>query len=224
MKKNLKVALFLLILSVAVMACSLAQAAVQEPAVVEEPIATQAPTEEPAPPAMDISGLVLTAADFPDVAFIDVAMEDLGMSASDLSSEDFTVESFFSLLEPQNFEMVMGFTTKVQTMLEKAGFDLVLKQPQILLNSFVGGMGDIGSAEPEEIPELKNAIGNSSAGMTVLANIEGMGMRIDMLVFRHDTIGAFVITMYIDGQTPPASVKDVATKFDEKIGAFLASQ
>ena len=228
MKKNWKVLLLLFAASVLIMACGLSSSGADEAAapadVAEEPAAEPEPTEEPTPVPMDISGLILTAADFPDVAFADMSMEDMGMSASDLNTEDFTVESFFALLESQNFEMVMGFTTKTQTMLEKAGFDLTLNQPETLMNSFIGGMGDVGAAQPETLPEFEDAIGNSSAGMTVVANIEGVAMRIDMVIFRHDSIGAFVITMYLDGQEPPASLMDVATKFDEKIGEFLASQ
>jgi hypothetical protein len=229
MKKNWKILFLLFAASVLIMACGLSTSGADDAAapadVAENPAVEAEPIEEPTPvPDMDISGLVLSAADFPDVAFADVPMEELGLSASDLNTEDFTVESFFALLESQNFEMVMGFTTKVQTILDKAGFDLVLNQPETLLNSFIGGMGDVGASEPEELPEFKDAIGNKSAGMTVVANIEGVAMRIDMVVFRHDSIGAFVITMYLDGQQPPASLMDVATKFDEKIGEFLASQ
>ncbi len=231
MKKNLKVLLLLLIASILIMACGLSQTAPDEPAVADagdapaEEVASPIPVEEPtAIPDMDISEVVLVAADFPDVAFNEVSLEEMGMSAADLNSEEFTVESFFALLEPTNFEMIMGFTTLVQSPLDKAGFDLVLNQPDVLIESFLGGMGDVGASEPVELPEFTDTIGNSSAGMTVLTDIEGMGMRLDVVVFRHDSIGTFVITMYLDGQEPPVSLMDAATKFDEKIAAFLASQ
>ncbi len=235
MKKNLKVLLLLLIASILIMACGLSQTAPDEPAVADagdapvEEVASPIPVEEPtaiptAIPDMDISEVVLVAADFPDVAFQEVSLEEMGMSAADLNSEEFTVESFFALLEPTNFEMIMGFTTLVQSPLDKAGFDLVLNQPDVLIKSFLGGMGDTGTSEPQELPEFTDTIGDSSAGMTVVTDIEGMGMRLDVVVFRHDSIGTFVITMYLDGQEPPVSLMDAATKFDEKIAAFLASQ
>lgn len=230
MQKNLKVLLLLLLASILIMACGLSSSGTDEAAApvidaAEEPVAEVEPTAEPTPvPDMDLSDLILTAADFPDIAFADVSLEEMGMTAADLNSEDFTVESFFALLESTNFEMVMGFTTQVNGPLEKAGFDLVLNQPDTLIKSFLGGMGDIGNAEPQELPEFTDTVGDSSAGMTVLANMEGMGMRMDVVVFRRDSIGSFVITMYLDGQTPPASLMDVAQKFDEKIVTFLASQ
>lgn len=229
-QKNRTIFFVLLLASVLVMACQLSSAVADEvsgaPEVVEEPALVEVePTEEPSPvPDMDLSGLVLTAADFPDAAFSDVSIEEMGMSIDDLNSENFKVESFFALLEPTNFEMVMGFTTQLQTMLNKAGFDLALNQPSILLNAFMGGMGDIGASEPEELPAFEDTIGDSSAGMTVVANIEGMSMNVDIAVFRRKSIGAVVITMYLDGQQPPVSLMDVATKFDGKIADFLANQ
>ncbi len=225
MKKNLYILLVLLIASVLIMACGLSQSGVDEPATVDVAEMPADAPEEPTPmPEMDISELVLTSADFPDVAFSDVSLAEMGMSEEDLNSEDFTVESFFAMLESQNFEMVMGFTTLVQSPLEKAGFDLILNQPDILIDSFLGGMGDVEASEAVDIPELTDTIGDSSAGMTLVTNIEGMSMRIDMVIFRHDSIGSFIIVMYLDGQEPVVPLQDITLKFDEKIGAFLASQ
>jgi hypothetical protein len=120
--------------------------------------------------------------------------------------------------------MVMGFTTLLKSPLDRAGFDLVLNQPNILLESFLGGMGDMSASEPAELPEFTDTVGDSSAGMTVVADVEGVDMRVDVVVFRNESIGAFLITMYLDGQTPPVTLMDVAQKFDGKIEAFLASQ
>lgn len=234
MKKNLKTIVLLFTASILMLACNLASAgtnpaetplAEEAAQAVEEIEPSAAPTLEPTPvPDMDLTSLVLTAADFPNVPFAAVTLEELGMSVSDLDSEEFSIESFFALLEPTNFEMVMGFTTLLQSPLNRAAFDLALNQPEILLKIVLGGMGDINTTAQEVLPEFNDTIGNSSAGMTVLTNMQGLNMRMDVVVFRHDSIGAFMITMYLDGQTPPVTLMDVASKFDEKIGAFLANQ
>ena len=234
MKSKKNILVLLLIASILIMACGLSQSgAVDESPAVdvaekspEEPVEeAPPPTEEPAPmPEMDISELILTSADFPDVAFADVSAEEMGISVDDMNTEDFTVESFFTLLESENFEMVMGFTTLVQSILDKAGFDLILNQPDVLIDSFVGGMGDTGASEPQELPEFTDTVGDASAGLTLVANIEGIDMRIDTVVFRRDSIGSFVMIMYLDGQEPVVSLMDVATKFDERIIGFLATQ
>lgn len=227
MKKNLNALILLLAASVFVMACGLVSLGADEPTapddpgIIEEPVAEAEPTPVP---DMDLTDLVLTSQDFPDVAFEDISLADMGMSEADLNSEDFTVESFFALLESTNFEMVMGFTTLLKSPLDRAGFDLVLNQPNILLDSFLGGMGDMNASDPAELPEFTDTVGDSSAGMTVVADIEGISMRVDMVVFRNESIGAFLITMYLDGQTPLVTLMDVAQKFDGKIEAFLASQ
>ena len=223
MQKNLKILLLLLFASILIMACGLASSGADE---ATAPAAEEvALTAEPIPvPNMDLSDLVLTAADFPDVAFKDVSLEEMGMSVDDLNSEEFTVESFFALLESTTFELVMGFTTQVSGPLKKAGFDLVLNQPDTLIETFLGEMGDVGNAEPQELPEFEDTVGDSSAGMTVITNMEGLGMRMDVVVFRQDSVGSFVIVMYLDGQTPVVPLMDVATKFDEKIVTFLESQ
>jgi len=232
MKKNLKTLFLLLVASALIMACGLSSSAVDEAsapveAAAEKPAAApvEEPTAEPTPvPDMDLTDLVLKANDFPNVAFTEVSLEEMGMSVDDLNSEDFTVESFFALLESTNFEMVMGFTTQLKSPLNRVGFDLILNQPDTLLESFIGGMGDVNASEMEELPEFTDTIGDSSAGMTVVADMEGMGMRMEVVVFRHDSIGSFMIVMYLDGQEPPLSLMDAAIKFDEKIGTFLASQ
>ena len=234
MKKNLKVLFLLFAASVLIMACGLAGPDAGDapaPADVAESVAEEeadAPAEEAAEPTpvpeMDLSDLILTPEDFPDVAFSQVSLEEMGMSVDDLNSEDFTVESFFALLEPTNFEMVMGFTTQLNSLLQRTGFDLTLNQPETLLEAFLGGMGDMGASDMQELPEFEDTIGDSSAGMSVVADMEGMGMRMDVVVFRRGSVGSFVITMYLDGQEPPVSLMDVATKFDAKIESFLASQ
>ena len=227
MKKNLKVLFLILVTSVFIMACGLASSGMDEPAAPKEPDMIEEPVAEAEPtpvPDMDLTDLVLTSQDFPDVAFANISLADMGMSEADLNSEDFTVECFFALLESTNFEMVMGFTTLLRSPLDRAGFDLVLNRPNVLLDSFLGGMGDVSASEPAELPEFTDTVGDSSAGMTVLTDIEDIEMRIDMIVSRNDSIGVFILTMYTDGQTPPVTLMDVAQKFNEKIETFLASQ
>lgn len=233
MKKSLKTLLLLLVASVLIMACGLSSAdeatapANDAELVPEEQAATptEEPTAEPTPvPDMDLSGLVLTPEDFPEVNFSQVSLDEMGMSVDDLNSKEFSVESFFALLEPTNFEMVMGFTTQLNSLLKRTGFDLSLHKPETLLKAFLGGTGETDISQMEELPEFKDTVGDSSAGMTVVADMEGMGMRMDVVVFRRKSIGSLVIAMYLDGQEPPVSLMEAATKFDEKIVTFLDSQ
>ena len=237
MKKKRNLLFILLAISMLIMACSLAtdlENMLADPTATSAPTATLSPTETSVPtatptetptpiPELDYSTLVLTAADFPGTGLGDVSMEEIGLTQGDLSSEDFEIESFFALVEPVNFEIIMGFTMRVETVLDTAAFDLGLKNPEMLFEALLGGMGDISASEPEELPDL-NDIGDVSTGIAFVADMEGIGMRIDMVIFRRDTVGSFIVVMYLDGEEPAVPIKDVAVKFDEKIESFLAGQ
>ncbi len=56
----------------------------------------------------------------------------------------------------------------------------------------------------------------------MVADMEGIPMRMDMAVFRRDIIGAFVLVMYLDGDVPVLTIEEVTSKFDERIVEVLS--
>lgn len=174
------------------------------------------PTATPSGPAL--SDLVLTLADLPP-GFEIVSLEDFGLTREALSGDDLTVESVFVFMEYARFEFVMGFTTLLETRLDQASFDAELGDTDYLIDAFVLGLGASEVLEQGEIPGL--AVGDTSAGLTVVADLEGIPMRMDIVVFRRDVIGAFVLIMYLDGDVPVIPITEVAGKLDDRIVEIL---
>lgn len=57
-----------------------------------------------------------------------------------------------------------------------------MNKPDLLANSFTRGMGDAAILEQEELPELADAIGDKSGGTTLLMDMEGITMGMDLLL------------------------------------------
>ena len=187
------------------------------------PTPTASPTNTPTvttAPLSDLSDAVLTLQDFPS-GFEEIPPATFGFTKEDLSQEGFTVESLFAFLEAEHFEFVVGFTTLLPTGLEQAGFDVALRQPDFLLESLIVGMGPVDILEQKELPGLDD-IGDASVGLTVVIDVEGFPMRVDVVAFRRDIAGAFVIIMYLDGEVPIVPIGDVARKFDERVVGVLS--
>lgn len=207
----------------------------EESAIIEEAVPTEEPTLPPptltATPistptdiptsVSDLSKAVLTLEDFP-FGFTEMSLAEFGLTKEALSGEDFTVEEIFVFLAADPLEIVIGFTTLLPTQLDQVGFDVGLHQPDFMMDAFVGGMGATDILEQKELPHL-NDIADASAGLTVVADMEGIPMRMDMAVFRRDIVGAFVLVMYIDGDVPLWSVEEVTNKLDDRIVEVITS-
>ena len=196
-----------------------------------------APTEEPAIPTptlttpstitptitptvtfiseLDLSEASLSLEDLPD-GFMEMSPAELGLTKEDLSGDDFTVEDLFVFFGADPLEIIIGFTTILPTQLDQVGFDVGLAQPEFLMESLVGGMGATDILDQKELVHL-NDIGDASAGLTVVADMDGIHMRMDMAVFRRDTVGVVIFVMYIDGDVPVLTIEEVATKLDDRI-------
>lgn len=185
------------------------------------PMIIATPTDIPTATAMPraLANAVLTLEDLPS-GFEAISLNEFGLSKEDLSVEGFTVEEIFAFMGNDPFEMIMGFTTLLPTQLDRAGFDLALGQPEFLMDSFVGGMGATDIQEQKELTYL-NDIGDASVGFTMVADMGGIPMRMDMVVFRRDMAGAFIFVFYIDGSVPALTVDEVANKLDDRFVEVL---
>lgn len=167
----------------------------------------------------DFSAVVLTVDDLPS-GFEAISLDELGFTPEDLSDEEFTVESSFAFLEAERFEIIMGFAISLQTRLDQAAFDLGLSQPDFMTEAFLEGMGAVEVLEQMELP--LSAVGDASAGSTLVVDMEGLPMRIDIGIFRRDKLGAFAIVMYLDGDDPVVTIEEVAGIFDDRIIEMLS--
>lgn len=196
------------------------------------PTLTPTPTNTPTPsrtptitptPLPDISGAVLTLEDLPP-GFEELRPEELGLETEDLSEGGLAIQNATVFLDVDNFTFLMGFNALLGTPLERAGFELLLDDPDLLLDSFVSGMGNAEVLEREELPELRNAVGESSTGVALTADIEGLRWRMELLVFRRDTVGIFLLLMYTEGEEPAVSIGDLGQLLDERIIELAVEQ
>ncbi len=176
------------------------------------------PTIEPAPSVL--SDAVLTLKDLPS-GFEAIALDEFGLSKEDLSVEGFTVDEIFAFMGSDPFEMIMGFTTLLPTDHDQAGFDVALGQPEFLMDTFILGMGATEVQGQKELTHLDN-IGDASVGFTMIADLGGIPMRMDMVVLRRDVAGAFLFVFYIDGTVPVITIDEVSGKMDDRFVEVLS--
>ncbi len=192
------------------------------PTPMPEPSATRSPARRLTPLASalpDITGAILTLDDLP-AGFQEMPLGQAGLSKEALSQGDFQVESLFAYLDSNAFQIVLGFTLLIPDQLERAGFDLALRNPDFLLNLLAGSMGDVDVIEKEALAGMDD-IADASAGLTVLAEVSGIEMRMDLAVFRRGVAGAFVLVMYVEGQTPTITVRDAALSLEQRLAGVL---
>jgi hypothetical protein len=118
-------------------------------------------------------------------------------------------------MQPEQFEIVMGFTTLLSNKLEQAGFDAGLRDPELLSESFIGGMGATNILDQQEL--VLEDLGDEAAGLSIVADMAGVPMQVDVAVFRKDQLGAFVMMMYMEDQEVSIAIEEVARKLANKI-------
>ena len=182
---------------------------------------TNTPTVTPTP-LPDFSEVVLTLEDLPS-GFEVLSGDEFGFTKEALSGADFIVESTFTFFEAEHFEFVWGYTSLLPTRFDQVVFDKDLDQTEIMeiiMKTLLKGFEGYTILEKKGLPDLDD-IGDASAGLTVVVDVEGIPMRMDMVIFRRDKVVAFVSTFYIDGDSPIITVEDVAVKLDERIIGVL---
>jgi len=93
--------------------------------------------------------------------------------------------------------------------------DTELGDIDYLIEAFLLGLSASEVLEQGAIPGPE--VGDTSAGLAIVANLEDIPVRMDMVVFRRDVIGAFALIMYLDGDVPVIPIAEVAGKLDERI-------
>lgn len=149
---------------------------------------------------------------------LDVLKQQLGQG-------NMKLENFFAFVNPQNFQIVLGFTGKLPTQPEQASFDASLQQiqqPDVQqrmvgqLQNQLKSFGEVKVTEYKALPGLNN-LANASTGMTMGLEMQGQPLQMDLAAFRRNGVGAFTAVMYAKGEKPALAVGDVAQKLDGRI-------
>jgi len=180
------------------------------------------PTQAPTPTLLqdlDISSAVLTLEDLP-AGFEGFKPEDLGMSIEDFGEGAAQPEEVFIFINPQNFQMVFGFNFLLAKKLDRVAFDAGVSKPEMTLPAFVSGMGTE-NIRDEKLLEGLEDIGEKQIGMTMVTNMEGRSAQVDVLMFRREVVGAMVMSIVLEGETPNITIRDLGSKLDQRIQETL---
>ncbi|MBD2430416.1 MULTISPECIES: hypothetical protein [Fischerella] len=144
-----------------------------------------------------------------------------------IAKENLPLNNFFAFIEPQKMEVVMGFTGMLANQTQQTQFDAALQQVQ--QPEFEKEIKKLQQVLPSDqqvqllgykaLPEA-NKLANTSTGFSLGAKIQELPVNFDVIGFRRSNFGSFTAVMYLTEKQPSISVKDVATKLDER---FLQS-
>jgi hypothetical protein len=187
------------------------------------PTAAPAPTAGPTSQAtavkkvntLGLPGPVLDLADLPQ-GFEELDLAQMGVTVESLRSSPFPVQSAFAFLQPQTSEVVMGGTVSLSNAFERIGFDVLLNSPNLIVNlAFSNDTGQVKIVEQAALPI--NRVGENSAGLTLLLDVNGTLMRANMVGFRQGAYGAFVGTIYPEKAESAVSLESLAQTLAGKL-------
>lgn len=193
------------------------------------PTETPVPTDTPVPTEIttttttttgdnvDLSSVVLTAGDLP--SFVEIPASSMGLENMALGNGEFKVKSVFTLVDQTTSQVLFGLTTYIPGALEQTGFDAYIKTPELLGAAATQGLAN-GTVVEKKALEVEQ-IGDSTGAITMLTEVNGVKMRMDMLVFRQGPVGVFLVNVYMDGITPTTSVADAGKLLSERIKAIF---
>lgn len=186
------------------------------------PASNSAPAEPPAQtsaltptPKLDLSSAVLRLEDLPP-GFEEFDPDELGTFADDFSDGELQPEEVFFFMNSQDFQMIFGFNFLLAKSFDRAAFDMGISQPEMTLPAFINGMGSE-NVQDEKILAGFEDVGEKQIGMTMVANMEGVPFQVDVLMFRRDIVGAMVMTMVLEGESPNITLHEIGLILDQHI-------
>ena len=125
------------------------------------------------------------------------------------------VNSFFFTKEGEDAQFVLGVAGLVLEH-EQEEFNTHISQTDFLVEEFVDPFDHKGILEQEEIVDL-DGLGDIAVGYRYLLDMEGVELRVDLITFRRDIAGVFIIMGYGDGFPAAVSIRDLAYLLDQRI-------
>lgn len=125
------------------------------------------------------------------------------------------IKSFAFTKEGDESYFVFGITGLVLEH-EQQEFDAQISQPDLLVEEVVNSLDHNGILEQEEIGDLGD-LGEVAVGYRYLLDMEGIELRLNVVVFRRDIAGAMIFTGYVDGYPEAVSIRDLAYVLDQRI-------
>jgi len=125
------------------------------------------------------------------------------------------VNSFAFAKEGDDSQFVFGITGLVLEH-EQQEFDEQISQPDMLVEEIVNSLDHNGILEQEEIGDLED-LGDVAVGCRYLLDMEGIELRLNVIVFRRDIAGVMIFTGYVDGYPEAVSIRELAHTLEQRI-------
>lgn len=131
-----------------------------------------------------------------------------------LSQDGIDVENVFAFVGQEQFQLIMGITTRLETAQQRAEFDELLRDPEKLKSLLAENLEET-NAPPQALNNINN-IGDAAAGVSLRVDLDGLFARLEILVLRKNQIGAFVFVLYRDTQRPLYPIAEVGRLLDRR--------
>jgi len=179
------------------------------------PTWTPTPTLTEVPP--DTSNWTLSIDDLP-VDFTETTMQDLGLkSEPDLFEGEYPIVDIFCFIDSnEEFESIYGWTFLIENEEDQADFDSTIQDMDLFTDQLIEDLG-VEEVIDQQMLEIPEDIGESSQAITVVARIEDVDFRFDMILFRRDNAGVYCVTIYLDGENPIVPLQYLALSLDTHI-------
>lgn len=188
------------------------------------PIPTSTPTPTPVPPTPVPATVVapvtsetglLTLADLPP-GFIEIPLETEGLSQEVPFLGTLSPEETF-VFSNDTATVVLGGTLPLASPLERAAFDTVVTNPNLVLSGLGGGtVPDFEISRQETLSGL-DGVGAAAAGFSMDVESGGLSTAVDMVLFRRGSVGAVVAVLYPVGGSAVLDVVGLASLVDGRV-------
>lgn len=167
----------------------------------------------------DLAKAVLTLQDLPP-GFKNMSGEAESLKNELNNSNEVKAENVFAFQknDDKQFQLLVGFTMPMLTRIEQASFDSSIRQ-QDFAQEFLKGLNEGSQGDFSNITSLPMGenIGDASAKWVTKGQLNGIPMRLEMVVFRRGNLGAMLMILYLDGESPSIAVVDAAKRLDSRI-------
>jgi len=145
-------------------------------------------------------------------------LEELGIVADNLLFEgEYPLINIFSYIDSnEEFEGVYGWTFLIEGESDQADFDAEIQTMDLFTEQMIENLSVEEVIDQQELG-MPEDLGDSSRAITVVARIEDVDFRFDMVLFRRDAAGVFCVTIYLDGEIAVVPIQDAALKIDAHI-------
>jgi hypothetical protein len=143
------------------------------------------------------------------------------MDVDEFAGEGYEIENFDFYLSIFPPEFAFAFLMQAKSEADLVQVDAILENPEAMLDRLASEVGELKDQEMlTDVPE----IADKSSGVSVVMEMAGQDYRVNMVVFRRESVVGFVGVMHAPSRDARASVNELAVLLDERLNEAMAGQ